>query len=217
MVTTPVPPTPVIRMFQGCVERRQLRHRQRRRVPPCSAAALRFLRSSPPCTVTKLGQKPLTQEIVLVAVGLVDLALAAELGLHRQHRHAVRLHAAVAAAFADQRVDQHALGGIGHLAALAAAALLGRAGLVVDQDGDARHLAQVASAPSSRSLRSMNSTPRREDRRAWSTSPRSSLTTTMRLHAFGGAPGARSAAPSACRRPAGRRSSRPRRCRGSCR
>ena len=45
----------------GLVERRQLRLRQRgelRRAPP---AALRF-RSLPPCTVTKLGQKPLRQE-----------------------------------------------------------------------------------------------------------------------------------------------------------
>ncbi len=40
--------------------------------------------------------------IILVAVGLVDIALAPELGFLRQHRHAEALLAAVAAAFADQ-------------------------------------------------------------------------------------------------------------------
>ena len=81
--------------------------------------------------------------IVLVAVGLVDVALAAELGFLRQHRHAERLLAAVAAAFADQRVDHHALLRVDHLAALAAAALLGRAGLVEDQHRGALHFAQA--------------------------------------------------------------------------
>ena len=54
------------------------------------------------------------------------------------------LHAAVAAAFAHQLVDDHALRGIRELAALAAAALLRRAGLVVDQHRDAGRLAQLA-------------------------------------------------------------------------
>ena len=80
---------------------------------------------------------------VLVAGGLVDGALGAELGLERHHRHAVRLDAAVAAALAHRRVDEHALVGIGEQAALAAPALLGRAGLIVDQDRHARHLAQL--------------------------------------------------------------------------
>ena len=44
--------------------------------------------------------------VVLVAGRLVDLRLAAELGLHRQHRQAVGLLAAVAAALADALVDQ---------------------------------------------------------------------------------------------------------------
>ena len=70
---------------------------------------------------------------ILVAARLVDGALAAPFGLQRLHRDAVRLHAAVAAALADQLVDDHALVGIGERAALAAAALLRRAGLVVDQ------------------------------------------------------------------------------------
>src|SRR6202007_887155 len=47
--------------------------------------------------------------IVLVAARLVDRPLAAELGLQRLDRDAVRGSAAVAAAFADQRVDHHPL------------------------------------------------------------------------------------------------------------
>ena len=81
--------------------------------------------------------------IVLVAVVLVDLALAPVLGVLRQHGDAERLLAAVAAAFADQRVDEDALLRIFHLAALAPAPLLGRAGLIVDQHRYARHLAQA--------------------------------------------------------------------------
>src|SRR3546814_20315050 len=50
---------------------------------------------------------------------------------------------AVAAALAHQRVDEHALGRVDHLAALAAAALLGGAGLVVDEDAHALHFAQA--------------------------------------------------------------------------
>src|SRR5262249_12671518 len=82
--------------------------------------------------------------IVLVAAGLVDGALAAPLGLQRLHRHAVRFHPAVAAAFAHQLVDDDPLVGIGELAALAPAALLGGAGLVVDQHGAAGERRQLA-------------------------------------------------------------------------
>src|SRR5690606_5913912 len=60
MVTTPVPPTPVMRMFQG--RDRSLANagsgRFARRDRPVAALPLRGL---PPCTVTKLGQKPSTQ------------------------------------------------------------------------------------------------------------------------------------------------------------
>ena len=82
--------------------------------------------------------------IIFVAGRLVDLALAPEFGFLRQDRHAVRLDAAVAAAFADGFVDDHALRQIGELAFLAAAALLGGAGLVVDDDRHARQVAQFA-------------------------------------------------------------------------
>src|SRR6185436_4731508 len=82
--------------------------------------------------------------VILVAARLVDLALAAELGLERHHRDAIRLHAAVAAAFADLLVDEDLARRVNELAALAPAALLGGAGLLVDQHRDARRLAQFA-------------------------------------------------------------------------
>ena len=82
--------------------------------------------------------------IVLVAGRLVDLALAAKLGFQRLHRQAVGLHAAVAAAFADCLVDDHALGRVRVLVAFAAAPLFGCAGLVVDHGRDALHFAQFA-------------------------------------------------------------------------
>src|SRR5690606_24342648 len=71
------------------------------------------------------GAEALDAGIVLVAVALVDLALAPELGVLGQHRDAEALLAAVAAAFADQGVHEYPLLRIDHLAALAAAALLG--------------------------------------------------------------------------------------------
>ncbi len=80
--------------------------------------------------------------VVLVAVALVDLALAAVLGVLRQHRHAERLLPAVAATLAHQRVHEHALLRVHHLAALAPPPLLRGAGLVVDQDAGALHFAQ---------------------------------------------------------------------------
>src|SRR5450830_919128 len=66
--------------------------------------------------------------IILVPRGLIDGALAAELGLQRQNRRAVRLHAAVAATFADGLVDEQALIRVGIFAFFAAAAFLGGAG-----------------------------------------------------------------------------------------
>src|SRR5690606_12059381 len=80
--------------------------------------------------------EPVDAGEVLVAIRLVDAALAPELGLQRLDRHAVRLHAAVAAAFAHQLVDDDPPVGIGEGAALAPAPLLGRTGLVVNEDRD---------------------------------------------------------------------------------
>src|SRR5204862_5110006 len=62
--------------------------------------------------------------VVLVARGLVDDTLPAELGLQRLDREAVGFDAAVAAALAHHLVDYHALRRIGEFVALAAAALL---------------------------------------------------------------------------------------------
>ena len=80
----------------------------------------------------------------MLAVRLVDLALAAEFGLQRLDRDAVRLHATIAAALADQLVDDHALVGVRVGAALASAALLGGAGLVVEQERDTGDRGQFA-------------------------------------------------------------------------
>src|SRR5262249_35823910 len=82
--------------------------------------------------------------VVLVARRLVDRALAAELGLERLDREAVRCDAAVAAALADELVDDDAPRRVREFVALAAPALLGRAGLHVDDRGDALLLAQLA-------------------------------------------------------------------------
>ena len=69
----------------------------------------------------KKGAVALHARVVLVAGRLVDLGLAAELGLDRQDRQAVGLRAAVAAALADALVDEDALRRLGCLAALAGA------------------------------------------------------------------------------------------------
>ena len=74
-----------------------------------------------------------------VAGRLVDLRLAAELASRTgQHGQALGLRAAVAAALADALVDRDARLGLRELAALDRAPLLRRAHLVVDQHGDAR-------------------------------------------------------------------------------
>src|SRR5262249_21875569 len=89
------------------------------------------------------GAEALQAREVLVAGGLVDGALGAELGLQRAHRDAVGFHAAVAATLAHRRIDEDALVRVGEGAALAAATLLGGAGLVVDQHRPPGDLAQL--------------------------------------------------------------------------
>ncbi len=78
-----------------------------------------------------------------VAAGLVDDRLAAELGVDRMEREAVRLDAAVAAALAHALVDHDPEAGLLHPTALALAALLGRALLIVDEHGDSVDRAQL--------------------------------------------------------------------------
>src|SRR5690606_30228956 len=73
---------------------------------------------------------------------LVDGAFAAVFSLHRLHRHAVGLHAAIAAAFADGFIDEYAFGRIGIIAAFPAAAFFGGAGLIVNDDGGAGRFAR---------------------------------------------------------------------------
>ena len=90
---------------------------------------------------------------VLVAARLVDGALPSELGLDRHDGDAVRLHPAVAAALADELVDDDPLVRIGVAAALPPPALLGRAGLVVDEHRETAGLGELL-------------LHRREDRRA---------------------------------------------------
>src|SRR5690606_19176971 len=116
---------------------RTLAGRRSRGAGPALAQAAAFDRD-------EAGAEALHARIVLVARGLVDDALAAELGLEGLHGKAVRLRAAVAAAFAHHLVDHRAHGRIGELVALAAAALLGGARLVVDERRDARRVAQLA-------------------------------------------------------------------------
>src|SRR5258708_36555946 len=95
----------------------------------------------------KTRTKSLDAGIVLVAVRLVDLPLAAEFGVERLHRNAVRGLRAVAAAFADEVVDEDALRRIRIEPALAAAPFFGGAGLVVGQNREAFYLAEFALDP----------------------------------------------------------------------
>ena len=87
------------------------------------------------------GAEPVKAREVLVALRLVNGAFAAQLGLVRDHGHAVRLHTAIAAAFANVLVDEDTLVGVREQPALAAAALLGGAGLDIDDGADALVLA----------------------------------------------------------------------------
>src|SRR5712671_6205318 len=86
--------------------------------------------------------KTLQAGIVLVAARLVDGALAAQFGLQRLHRNAVRLYRAIAAAFAYRRIDQYAARRILQRAALAAAAFFGGAGLYEYDGRGAFHFAE---------------------------------------------------------------------------
>ena len=92
----------------------------------------------------KTRAEPLDAGKILVAARLVDAPLGAEIGLHRLHGQAVRRLRAVATGLADGGVDEGALVRIGEGAALAPAALLGGAGLVVDDDRGAQDVAEFA-------------------------------------------------------------------------
>src|ERR1019366_5829374 len=81
---------------------------------------------------------------ILVAARLVDHPLAAEFGFERLHRNAIGFDAAIAAAFADEFVDEDALGRVRHLFLFAAAAFFRRAGLIVNEHRDAGNASQLA-------------------------------------------------------------------------
>ena len=101
MVTTPVPPTPVITMLWVPVDGRDHGLRQAGEIDlgrglPFRGAAL---------DRDEGRAEPLETREILVAAGLVDGALAAKFGFHGHDGDAVRLHPAIAAALADIRVD----------------------------------------------------------------------------------------------------------------
>jgi hypothetical protein len=60
IVTTPVPPMPVTRMFHGCA--RSVAKRRHRQASKSTAFAALLLLQLAAVHVTKLGQKPFTQE-----------------------------------------------------------------------------------------------------------------------------------------------------------
>src|SRR5439155_1725264 len=126
----------------GAIERRRGRQRQigeqRRRVGRRAIGLPQFAAMHG----DKARAKALDAGKVLIAVRLVDPPLATEFGFQRLHRDAVGNGRAVAAAFADALIDEDALRRIRIEPALAAATLFRRAGLVVDQDGEALDLAQ---------------------------------------------------------------------------
>ncbi len=139
-VTTPVPPTPAIKMlctaWTGRLRRlRQARQRLRReRSRRHFACALQR---------DEARTKTLQTAEVLIARRLIDAALAPELGLERHDRQAVRLDVAVAATFAYELVDHDPAIRRNNEVAFALAMQLRRTGLIVNQRRDAAHLAQL--------------------------------------------------------------------------
>src|SRR5690606_13434180 len=128
----------VPRPLQG----RPLRLRQGRRLDPLGHRL--WLAQAAAMHGDEARAETLDAGIILVAGVLVDLALAPQFGFQRQYRQAVGFLSAIATALAYGGVDEHALGRVFQLAALAAAAFLGGAGLVVNDHRDALELAQLA-------------------------------------------------------------------------
>ena len=132
-VSTPVPPMPVTsRAWGACATSSTAGAGSFAAMSASAASSNVRLRRVAPCDFDEAGAKALYAAVILVAGRLVDRALAAELGLDRGDRKAVRLHRTIAAAFADRRVDVEPLVRIGQCTALAAAALLVGASLLVN-------------------------------------------------------------------------------------
>src|SRR5260370_34427526 len=91
----------------------------------------------------KTRAKSLDAGIVLVAVRLVDLALAAEFGVERLDRNAVRGLRAVAAAFAHEIVDEDTLWRVRIQAAPSAAAAFRGGGVVGESTGETPWLTRI--------------------------------------------------------------------------
>ena len=136
MVITPVPPMPVTRMLKGASSAGSAGCGRSANSADGSAAVRSALRSLPPSTVTKLGQKPSRQEKSLLQLDWLIRRLRPSSVSSGWTETQFELRA-VAAAFADALVDEDALRRIGIKPALAAAAFFGGAGLVVDQHREA--------------------------------------------------------------------------------
>src|SRR3990167_6041019 len=126
----------------GTIQRRLARLRQSDK-QRAQAHGFRFAQASP-VYGDKAWAEAFNAAEILVAGVLVDLALAPQFGFQRQHRQAVGLDAAIAAALAHRRVDKGALLRVDQLAALAPTTLFSGAGLVIDDHGAALELAQLA-------------------------------------------------------------------------
>ena len=85
---------------------------------------------------------PQTRQI-RIARSLIDPRLTPELGLHRFDAQTVRNPPAIATALAHRLVDDHQLRRLRRQPTLALPPSLGRASLVVNQNRDTRHLAQL--------------------------------------------------------------------------
>ena len=92
----------------------------------------------------KAGAEAIRATHILIAAGLIDLALAPVLGFQRLHRDTAGLHTAITTTFTDAMVDQQAFGRIDHLPFLTAAAFFRGTNLLVDNCRDTGSIAQLA-------------------------------------------------------------------------
>ncbi len=140
MVRTPVPPIPASARFQVPADHRQHRLGQARNV----RSGTRIRGFGPPAAHgDEGGQKPFQSGIVLVAHGLVDAPLAAISVSSGSTGDAVGLDRAVAAAFADGRVDPQPQVRDPPSGRACGGGASRRRSLLVDDDGGAGDVAKV--------------------------------------------------------------------------
>ena len=178
---------PVVRRAAAAARRRGARSR-RGRFPGAGLLAQRAAEHADEARAEALHAR-----VVLVAAALVDLALAARARVSCGST-ATQLLCTEQSPQPSQTalVDEDAARRVDQLALLAAAALLGGAGLLVDQHRDAGDLAQPALHRVERRRASWNSVPGGNRLCCESYLAMSSLTTTTLLDALGSRPGARS-------------------------